>query len=286
MRPEIIDPLIPLPLQQSQRFVDAFRGLGRDTATATLGQVGQAVVVQRKFGPLGPLRFTSRGPVWRPDAMPTDRVEALADARIHLLNADSADDVVLRSAGYRQIMTPTWVAGLALHRDPDRQMAQARVKWRNAARQLARRGMRIKQPVVDAQLLNWLLSVDALNQRRKKFRALPAALTRGLVGDGTGAHVLTAQQGNSVHAAMLFLRHGTTVTYHIGWTDARGRAASAHHALIIHAANWFAQRGAVQMDLGTVDTVGAPGLARFKIGSGAKVRALGGTWLRMPSWRG
>jgi hypothetical protein len=36
------------------------------------------------------------------------------------------------------------------------------------------------------------------------------------------------------------------------------------------------------LDLGTVDTENAPGLARFKIGSGAQIRSLGGTWLRIP----
>jgi hypothetical protein len=40
------------------------------------------------------------------------------------------------------------------------------------------------------------------------------------------------------------------------------------------------------LDLGTLDTQNAPGLARFKLGSGATAQLLGGTWARLPGWRG
>jgi hypothetical protein len=48
------------------------------------------------------------------------------------------------------------------------------------------------------------------------------------------------------------------------------------HALVL------ARRGITRLDLGTLDTEAAPGLARFKLGSGAAARALGGTWLWWP----
>ncbi|GIT85375.1 hypothetical protein ROBYS_03910 [Roseobacter sp. OBYS 0001] len=81
---------------------------------------------------------------------------------------------------------------------------------------------------------------------------------------------------------MLFLEHGPVATYHLGWTSSAGRGANAHYALLMHAADYFAERSITRLDIGTVDTENTPGLARFKIGSGAQVRALGGTWIRMP----
>jgi hypothetical protein len=43
--------------------------------------------------------------------------------------------------------------------------------------------------------------------------------------------------------------------------------------------------GTQVLDLGSVDTVSAPGLARFKLGAGAQVKSLGGTWLHLPGFR-
>jgi lipid II:glycine glycyltransferase (peptidoglycan interpeptide bridge formation enzyme) len=78
---------------------------------------------------------------------------------------------------------------------------------------------------------------------------------------------------------MLFLRHGTTATYHIGWTSRDGRAASAHNLILWDACARLAARGVRQLDLGIIDTETAPGLARFKLGTGAQPVRTGGTWL-------
>ncbi|MCL3883678.1 hypothetical protein [Marivita sp. GX14005] len=43
---------------------------------------------------------------------------------------------------------------------------------------------------------------------------------------------------------------------------------------------WLAARGYTTLDLGTL--TGPPGLDRFKLRSGARRTALGGTWLRLP----
>jgi hypothetical protein len=183
-------------------------------------------------------------------------------------------------------MTPVTNATMPLHADPDVQMAQAHQKWRNAARQMHRRGFHIKTPSITPVLLGWLLDAEKLQQRRKKYRALPDSVTRALVtACGGGALLLTANKGNTVHAAMLILRHGSQATYHLGWSDAVGRGASAHHAMILHAAGWLARHGVTQLDLGQIDTHHAPGLARFKIGTGATIKPLGGTWLRLFPWR-
>ena len=84
---------------------------------------------------------------------------------------------------------------------------------------------------------------------------------------------------------MLFLLHATVATHYLGWTSDRGRQLGAQHRMIITAADTFAGRGLNRLDLGTIDTENAPGLARFKIGTGATVRSLGGTWLRLPRLR-
>jgi lipid II:glycine glycyltransferase (peptidoglycan interpeptide bridge formation enzyme) len=96
------------------------------------------------------------------------------------------------------------------------------------------------------------------------------------------ARLFVASASEAPLAAMLFLRHGPIATYHIGWSGDSGRRCHAHALLLTHAADWLAQRGHALLDLGTVDTEAGAGLARFKIGAGAQVRALGGSWLRLP----
>ncbi|MEY8843073.1 GNAT family N-acetyltransferase, partial [Cribrihabitans sp. XS_ASV171] len=80
----------------------------------------------------------------------------------------------------------------------------------------------------------------------------------------------------------LILIHGQSATYHVAHTTQQGRATSAHNLLLWEAATWLAARGLTRLDLGPVETEHSPGLARFKLGTGARARALGGTWLLWP----
>ena len=61
---------------------------------------------------------------------------------------------------------------------------------------------------------------------------------------------------------------------------------NSHHRILMQAAQDFAAMGLTTLDLGQIDTARAPGLARFKWGSGARIIATGGTWLRIPTWLG
>jgi lipid II:glycine glycyltransferase (peptidoglycan interpeptide bridge formation enzyme) len=101
-----------------------------------------------------------------------------------------------------------------------------------------------------------------------------------LAGADPGAgRLFTARGPDGPIAAMLFFRHGRTATYQVGWSDAAGRAASAGPVLMWHAMLALQATGAEMIDLGLADPRTAPGLARFKLGTGAGLRALGGSWL-------
>lgn len=277
----------PLPLQQSHSFVRALALLGRDAAITALQGCGQVLVVTRRIGPLGCLRFASRGPVFLTDATDDDRVAGLRAARLHLVNPGGEDPSILRRAGFAQVMSAATVTMLPIKADMDAQLAQADGKWRNAARQGIAAGLRLRQrrlcPVRD----RWLLHADLTQQRAKRFRALPHAVSLAFAQANPGdAMVLTASEGTTPIAAMVFLRHGAAATYQIGWSGPRGRSLRAHHALLIDACRQFAAMGVTELDLGTVDTENAPGLARFKLGCGAVPHRLGGTWARLPGRRG
>ncbi|MGS4982034.1 GNAT family N-acetyltransferase [Pseudosulfitobacter pseudonitzschiae] len=113
----------------------------------------------------------------------------------------------------------------------------------------------------------------------------PLAVAGGHRTTARAAILFEAFQGADPVAALLILRHGTTATYHIGHTTTAGRAASAHTLLMWTAMCWCAGHGHQWLDLGLVETQRNAGLARFKLGTGADVVPLGGTWVHWPPLR-
>jgi hypothetical protein len=267
----LFDPV--LPLQQHPRFASAMAAMGARMTDAPLTGGGAVQIVQR-FG----LRAALRGPVWADFVPHHQRRQDLMRARLHLANPDSSSPI-WRQEGFWQSHHGAWVAELTL----DAQIiARMHGKWRNRWRKAQRGNLQITTSGW-SQRHGWLLQRDAQQQRKAGFRALPHALITAYASTGPDAvQVYCARQNHQIIAAMIFLRHGAAVTYHLGWTDAVGRDLGAHHLILIQAAFDYARTGALRLDLGVVDTHNNAGLARFKIGSGATLRQLGGTWLARP----
>jgi len=276
----------PLPLWQTEEWAKTLRDLGRDAWIEPLHGVGQVLVVSRSLGPFGTLRFASRGPQWSAETSEEDRIEALREARLHVINPDQIDPTVLRSAGYLPLFKPKQVARLSIAGSFDDQLSKARVKWRNAVRQGLKKKLWVSHDPFNADQHGWIFAEDRKQQKKKGFRSPHPVLTRCFAQTNSG-QVMVSQmwQGSGVIAAMVFLRHGTSATYHIGWTSDAGRAARAHHVILMKATQELSKKGVSQIDLGFYDTTNAPGLAMFKRGSGADIQSLGGTWIRHPFGR-
>jgi len=155
-------------------------------------------------------------------------------------------------------------------------------KWRNALRKAEQSNLRTRHIACPATALGPLLQSDEKQQLAKSYRALPAAFTRQwhtLTPDNL--RLITVSKGRETLATALFLRHGNTATYHIAQTTPQGRKYSATRLALWRAFQDFADSGIQQIDLGTIDTINAPGLARFKLGTGAKAMRLGPTVLAL-----
>ena len=111
----------PYPLQQHPRFAAALSALGVATRSVALPQGASLQVVQRCG-----VRFASRGPVFDLDTSVEQRIAALRQARLHLLNAEMPDPA-LRQAGFRQTHSAASVAEMPLDRDI---LARLYPKWR------------------------------------------------------------------------------------------------------------------------------------------------------------
>lgn len=249
-------------MQQSHNYTDALRAMG--VAAGCHDVTG--------------IHYVTRGPV----AIAT-RLPATADlnsfrrhmrGKLCIVNPNARLD----AQGFRQILTPAATAIIPLtsplHLHP---------KARSALKKARRSRLTITHRLFHQSNDNWVLRADLEQQKVKGFRSLPHDIIRNWPKNET--RIFMASLQGVTLAAMIFLEHDQSVTYQLGWSDDIGRALCAHQLLLDCATTYFAERGFYGMDLGTVDTVNARGLARFKRRAGAVVQELGGTWAALPAWR-
>lgn len=190
-------------------------------------------------------------------------------------------------------MTPATLAMLDLSGGAEAIWARMHGKWRNRLRRAEASGLRLRVSTLPDASADWVLNAEALQRRARVYRGLPPELARanGQANPG-GALLYEALSDGAPAAGMVVLRHGAMATYFLGVTTDAGRAVHAHNLTLARAAEDLAAQGCTQFDLGLLDTERAPGLARFKLGSGARAERPGGTWLytrwlaRLPFPRG
>lgn len=262
------------PLPQSAAFAATLMQIGRPALTVSYAD-RDLRLVRRAFGPLK-AGLVSRADLARSDVRDVARA---ADVGVLLLNAESP------AGGHGMCLhTPSSIAELGLDKREEDLRAQLMQKWRNRLNKGENAGFKISESAFTGQQGHWLLAKEAAQARTRGYRNWPEALTRAYaLANRAQARIFEARLGGEIVAALLFLCHGAVATYHIGWTSPEGRARCAHHVLMWRAMQRFLKRGFCRLDLGIVATDTAPGLARFKLGTGAQVRQLGGTWAVMPA---
>lgn len=274
-------PLMPCTLQQHPNFAAALRACGQ--APLLLDGPSPLLLLRRRFRPGLRVAMLSRARL--PD--PSELAERLVKAGLHrhliLLSPDRPTPDMAR-IGAVPIMTPATIARIDLCPPLKERRTALHQKWRNRLRHAEHQRLRVTRRNLPLDPGHWLLAAEAKQQVRRSYHNWPAHLTLAYARETPGAAKLfTAYEGRDPVAAMLFLRHGASATYHIGHITARGRALSAHNLLLWQAAGWLAAKGHQDLDLGTIDTRGpSAGLARFKLGAGANAHVLGGTWAWWP----
>jgi Acetyltransferase (GNAT) domain len=225
---------------------------------------------------------------WLGDVLATER------GRVRLISRVAGRD----RAGLRQlarwpgvtIVTPeVEVAGFGLvplvtpmhhavwHLVPDLRAGMAQ-NWRGHIRQTERAGLRFRPGT--AETLAALIASEAIQRAERRYQSLPSAFSRVLPHEAL--RLWEWRKAGVMQAAMCFVVHGSTATYHLCWGSEVARAAGVHGLMLVQAAEALWAEGVRWIDLGSVDTQAAPGLARFKLGTGAELRRLGATCLVLP----
>ncbi len=70
-------------------------------------------------------------------------------------------------------------------------------------------------------------------------------------------------------AGVMFLKHGQSATYQVGWSSGLGRTYCAHHLLLWQARSMLKNKGVQSLDLGGINDETAAGVKKFKQGTGA-----------------
>ena len=249
---------------------------------------------KRRFLPLAVVRIL-RGPLWlEPVLSPEVRQDVLQLikrrfrlARRELLIwspelADGPESQELMSAsGTRRMVTGYSTLVLELRRPEGDLRAGLHGKWRNRLVAAERAGLAVNS-ASGGRSFDWLVDRAEAFRRRAGFVGLPGALVRAIARaqpDCRDVLVLTAEARRERLAGVLFFVHGRTATYTLAWTGPEGRRLHAHNLLLWRAVLALRERGLEWLDLGGVNAAAAPGVARFKLGLGGRLRTLAGTFI-------
>ncbi|AHD01122.1 GNAT family N-acetyltransferase [Leisingera methylohalidivorans] len=268
--------LRPRALQQSAEFARALAACGQ--VPVMLPQLQDMLVLRRRLPGGLPLAMVNRAAIPDPGALRA----ALQDhglGRTPLILSPETPAPGLSRLGAVPLVTPAHAALWDLTGDPGQRRAALHQKWRNRLNHGETQGLRLTRQNLPHDPRHWLFAADAKQQTARGYRSWPIHLTLAYARENKGrAKLFQAFEGKDPVAAILILTHGSAATYHIAHTTARGKRLSAHPLLLWEAAGWLAAKGICRLDLGLINTGRAAGLARFKLGTGAKAHRLGGTW--------
>lgn len=278
-------PLLPaplLPLPQSPEYARACAALGVPCRSGEeIFDGGAALrwqVQARRLPLLGEVSLLSRGPVTAAPAAAEAWLRELPTPGPLLLNAEGVSAGALRGAGFWPLLTPATLALLPL--GPPEQMGRAlRQKWRNRLTRAEGAGLSLRRLPLHGG--HWLLKAELAQARARRYRNLPPGfLVAYARATPEAALIWEARRGGAPLAAIAVLRHGRMASWTTGVSTPQGRAANAMNLLLWEAMRWLAERGHEQLDLGMLNGDDAPGVTRFKLGTGARAHRLAGTWLR------
>lgn len=258
-----------LPFQQSEPYAAAARASGAHVHWSDLG-AGRALVVER-----GPLRLVSRGPVWAEGCGPKDQRLALRRLARWPGLTIATPEIAVQGFGLVPLVTPMHHAIWRLDRDLRKGLAG---KWRNRLTAAERAGVAVSRG--NGTTMDRLILEEQRQRQRRGYHSFPAGFTQSMPAEAL--RIWEWCQDGGIAAAMAFVRHAGSATYHLGWASDVARQKGVHAVMLLEAAMDLQAEGVRWLDLGSVDTERAPGLARFKLGTGARLRRLGSTVLVLP----
>ncbi len=270
---------LALPLTQSEAFERTCATLGITTTRLDSG-AGTCLIQSRRLPILGAFHLVSRGPV----VQDTGSVAAFLDAIRReirgplVVNAPISEERI----GGLKIVKGAELALVDLV-TPDAMRSRLQQKWRNQLNKAEATGLVVTDQPLDATRHAWFLEAEAKQQKTRGYKSYPTGFLLAFAAANKGqARLYSAAYEGMPVAGMLILKHGAMATYQAGVTTVTGRQHCAHNLLLWNVMRDLQERGVSRLDLGRVDL--SPGLRRFKLGCGAEMETLSGSYL-FHHWR-
>ena len=153
-------------------------------------------------------------------------------------------------------------------------------KWRNRLAASERGGLRI-ETAQQGKWIDWVVERYEDVHATKGFEGPSREFVARVAGLKAPRATLAvvALDANEPVAGALFVRHGPDASYYVAAATDEGRKRNAANLVLWRGLLALKAAGVRKVDLGTIDTDRSPGLARFKLGTGAIPRTLAGTYL-------
>jgi lipid II:glycine glycyltransferase (peptidoglycan interpeptide bridge formation enzyme) len=252
--------------------------------------VALAQFICRRYAYLFGVALCTRGPIWLSEVSDSDKARIqralkrslpMSRPRIILFSPDLTDPKHPSMASLTRVLTGYSTVMLDLSQPLTALRAGLHPYWRNRLSTAERSGLKIAELAHDSPELPRVLAEENRQRERKRFYALPLGFIEHYLEEGgaESALILQASWQSRPVAAMLFLIHGSSATYQLGWTNPQGRALNAHNLILWGAIERLQQRGIVKLDLGGVNTHDLPGMSRFKINTGGEVITYAGGYV-------
>lgn len=271
---------LALPLNQSEAFQRTCDKVGLPVERIT-NELGTCLVQSRKLPVLGQFHLLSRGPILEdPAKLPefVNQVRGRLSGAMVVNAGDGAPDI-----GGLKIAQGAKLAIVDLV-NADEMRTRLHQKWRNQLKKAERAGLTIIDQPLSAMPHSWFLRAEAAQQKARRYKSYPTGFLLAYATANKGqARLYSAMMNGEPIAGILVLKHGRMATYQAGVTTPEGRRHCAHNLLLWRAMSDLQRKRFIQLDLGRADL--SEGLRRFKLGTGARVEQLAGSFLSH-SWLG
>ncbi|WND04125.1 hypothetical protein QGN29_07035 [Temperatibacter marinus] len=284
----------PIALQQHPHYLAALTSLGAHLDIAIVKKRDQAVafapLAHNKFYKLFRVTSCFRGPVFLGPLTQDDKIQVYKvlknlgnKLKWHFMNIQPDEEASkenifeLKKAGLTQVMTGFSTAWLDI-RPEDRLLREGlNGKWRNQLKNAEQADFEISHSFDKQKNYQWLLSAEAMHAKLKGYPNTPRALieqyeliAKNFSQDQKPAVLnVNAFKRREKLAGGLFLLHGHSATYQIGWISEEGRKVNALNRILWEAILLLKLQGISFFDLGGLETSKYANLARFKLGTGA-----------------
>ena len=283
-------------LQQDWAYGACMKTLGvhvlRAWVTRDDEPVALAQFIVRFFvGQLASMALCSLGPVWLAQLTSKEKQQIylalkktipLKKLRVVLFTPAEVQGTDLGLSPWRRVMTGQSTVLLDITQSLPDLRAGLDKRWRHRLGGAENSELTVHRVGTNPGQYRWLLDADMQQREQRRLLGLPLQFfdlyAQSRQQPSKNILTIRADMGRDRVAGMLFLIHGESATYQVGWTNDVGRDQHAHNLILWHGIQELQARGIRVLDLGGVNTIRSAGIARFKMSTGGKVITYAGSY--------